>query len=51
MISFDSQTNIFKYGGMVCIDIREKDRGFVYYEAAKKKKIITASLETGVSWI
>ena len=38
MISFDSQTNIFKYGGMVCIDIREKDRGFVYYEAAKKEK-------------
>ena len=36
-ISFDSQTNVFKYGGMVCIDIREKDRGFVYYEAAKNE--------------
>lgn len=35
-ITFDSQTGIFKYGGMMCIDIREKDRGFVYYEAARQ---------------
>ena len=37
VFSFNSQTEIFKYGGMMCFDIREDDRGFVYYEAAQKE--------------
>ncbi len=35
-MQFDSQSDVFKYGGMMCFDIREQDRGFVYYEAAKE---------------
>ena len=34
-MQLDSQSDIFKYGGMICFDIRDSDRGFVYYEAAK----------------
>lgn len=33
----DGQSDVFKYGGMMCIDIRDNDRGFVYYEAAKNE--------------
>ncbi len=36
-VTFDSQSDIFKYGGMMCIDIRDNDLGFVYYEAAKNE--------------
>jgi len=33
--ALDSNTDVFKYGGMICIDIRENNFGFVYYEAMK----------------
>lgn len=34
-MQFDSQSDIFKYGGLMCFDVRDSDRGFIYYEAAK----------------
>ena len=35
IMQFDSQSDVFKYGGLMCFDIRDNDRGFVFYEAAK----------------
>ena len=34
-MQFDGQSDIFKYGGLMCFDVRSSDSGFVFYEAAK----------------
>lgn len=42
--ALDSNTDVFKYGGMICMDIRENNRGFVYYEAMKNANDVSSTL-------
>lgn len=42
--ALDSNTEVFKYGGMMCMDIRKNNCGFVYYEAMKNENDINSTL-------